>query len=517
MQRSLYNWFDEALNDNIKSPIQTERLACFKPVVDQLKSSGRVDSGTKITLLRLLRDLDSFDYSKLRRLVDHPATQNQPRGDTTTTGDETSGSNYNAAAAAKWSKSLFFVKLVILKFDLKFCSAKEFVELLGKLDNGAIKYIELTHKCRITLRDLDRLSVRNFMGEIEATIESRSDKALVRAELSLKRLADSIHYRLAKQIPSSDSVCVGGGSFNNLKILLQSPVSSSVTASHDTSSASSRFSSSALNTTATTTTSNTTASNFETNTTTTATDDTANTTTDNNDTSTKSSDAVKNGKKHQRRATLNNAKKSAPKPQKEEKKEQLKKKETNKSEEKAKKTGKNTVDDSSDKKQRDATATASKSGKSKSKKTGAGSTGSASDTLNESSGNEHVCTCDKGKNNKQQQHQLKPSSTKNESKEQQQKKDKKIRGKKETTAALERSINADDSSILEFSSRNDSMGGSTTPLTSSPVSSSGSLSAFRFKETVNPKKSGELNGETKKSKNHKSSSKSKKTVHTVVA
>lgn len=265
-QRSLYQWFDESLVDSLKAPIQIERLNCFKTIVDDLKQNGHIDSGTKITFLRLLKDLDSFNYSKLRKLaekttsIDHPpptaatsTTTNYSSSKDTTSVSVSSESSTKRLATLKVS-NLFFCKLVILKFDLKFCSAKEFIDQLNSLDNGALKYIELTNKCKITLRDLDHLSIRNFMGEVEVTIEAKTEKNLYRAELNLKRLADSIHYRLAKKIPSCDTVC-GGGAFNNLKILLQSPPQSVLTTPNDSSIS---FSSSNFNTTTTTTSNNST-------------------------------------------------------------------------------------------------------------------------------------------------------------------------------------------------------------------------------------------------------------------
>lgn len=186
-QRSLYKWFEEKCQTN-------QNLTHFKSIVDTFRANGSIDSGTKITLLTLIKDIDELNFSKLRSV---------------------NSKNSNR-------KNIFFAKLIRLKFDLKLCSAKEFVDLLNKIDNSAIRYIKLTTKTKITFRDMDHLTVRNFMGELEATLESRNEKNLKSAEFYLKRLADAVHYRLAKQIPSSDTM-VGCGSLNSLKILLQSP------------------------------------------------------------------------------------------------------------------------------------------------------------------------------------------------------------------------------------------------------------------------------------------------------
>lgn len=193
-QRSLYQWFDDSLKDIDKSA----RLNLFKQIIEELKENGKVDSGTKIAFMNLLKDIDSFNFSKLRYL--HSKKENKLDS----------------------NKPIFFSKLVKIKFDLKLCSAKEFCELITKIDNCAIKYIQLTNKCKIVIRDPMTLTIRHFMGEIDATIETKNEKYLYRAELSLKRLADAVHYRLAKQIPSCDTM-TSSCSYTNLKVLLQSP------------------------------------------------------------------------------------------------------------------------------------------------------------------------------------------------------------------------------------------------------------------------------------------------------
>lgn len=209
-QRSLYQWFYQSLENTQKNQASAERLTWFKPIIDEIKDNGRVDSGTKITFLSLLRDLDQFNFSKLRQLNEQMK---------------------NKKKTSK-KRNLFFIRLVNLKFDLKLCSVKEFCELINKIDNCAIKYIQLTNKCKIVMRDIEHLTIKHFMGEVEATIEAKSEKILYRAELSLKRLADAVHYRLAKQIPSCDTM-MGNG--NSLKILLQSPPQSIQSTPHDTS------------------------------------------------------------------------------------------------------------------------------------------------------------------------------------------------------------------------------------------------------------------------------------------
>lgn len=195
-QRSLYKWFTESLNDTTKDSIAIERLHCFKQIIEELKDNGNVDSGTKIAFMNLLKDLDSNNFSKLRFL-----------------------NNKNKMNS---SKPMFYSKLVKIKFDLKLCSAKEFCELINKIDNEAIKYIQIMNKCKIVIRDAQTLSIRHFMGEIDTTIEAHNEKFLFKSELSLKRLADAVHYRLAKQIPSGDTI-LSSCSLTNLKVLLQSP------------------------------------------------------------------------------------------------------------------------------------------------------------------------------------------------------------------------------------------------------------------------------------------------------
>ena len=205
-QRALYQWFDDSLVDPQRSAVSVERLTHFKTIVDEFRINGRIDSGTKITFLSLLRDVDSLNFYKLRRVVDEMK---------------------NKKKSSK--RSLFLAKIVKLKFDLSLCSAKEFTELINKIDNCAIKYIQVTNNCKIVMRGVEHLTLRHFMGQVDATIESSSEKNLNRAELSLKRLADAVHYRLVKQLPSCDTMSNFGsnknaiGSYSHFKVLLQSP------------------------------------------------------------------------------------------------------------------------------------------------------------------------------------------------------------------------------------------------------------------------------------------------------
>lgn len=203
-QRKMFDWFEENCN---KEEGKSTGLKNFKSIVEELKQHGYVDSGTKIAFLSLLKDIDSLNFSKLRN----------PKGHHETSTDD----SLNVINDKK--SRIFYAKLVRLKFDLKLCSVKEFIELLSKIDNCAIKYIQIINKCKITLRDVEHLGIRNFMGMLEATIESNFEKNLTRAELNLKRLADSVHYRLAKILPTSEI-----NSLTNVNYLIQSPLNSSL-------------------------------------------------------------------------------------------------------------------------------------------------------------------------------------------------------------------------------------------------------------------------------------------------
>ena len=74
--------------------------------------NGKVDSGTKIAFMNLLKDLDSLNFSQLRHLGKHKENRGMP--------------------------GMFYSKLVRVKFDLKLCSAKEFAELLTKIHHKLI-------------------------------------------------------------------------------------------------------------------------------------------------------------------------------------------------------------------------------------------------------------------------------------------------------------------------------------------------------------------------------------------
>lgn len=207
-QRSLYKWFEEAITDSSKEVAAIEKLGYFKTIVEDLKTNGAIDSGTKISFMELIRDLDRHNYSKLRYL---PNKKN---------------------SSMEGYRPMFYSKLVKIKFDLKLCSAKEFCELINKIDNCAIKYVEKMNECKIMIRDATTLSIRHFMGEIDTTIEASNENVLYSAELSLKRLADAVHYRLAKQIPSCDTI-TSNCSYSSLKVLLQSPPQSLRTSMND--------------------------------------------------------------------------------------------------------------------------------------------------------------------------------------------------------------------------------------------------------------------------------------------
>lgn len=175
-----------------------EKLNFFKDIIDSLHNNGRVDSGTKIKFLKLLKDLTEFNYSKLRRPPMPP-------------------------------RRIFLMKVIKLKFDLKLCSLKEFCTYLNNIDNCAIKYIEHINDCKIYIRDTDDLTIRHFLGEIDATIEGENHNDLSRVETALKRLADAVHYRLMKKMPTASTSMHGVRerlTLTNFPVLLQSPTTS---------------------------------------------------------------------------------------------------------------------------------------------------------------------------------------------------------------------------------------------------------------------------------------------------
>jgi hypothetical protein len=211
----MFDWFEENAAKATDTSTLAGGLRHFKSIVEDLKQQGNVDSGTKIAFLSLLKDIVSLNYSKLRNLKGGSSSEPPLMSST----DDSFRSNAGGNKKCK----LFYAKLVRLKFDLKLCSVKEFIELLSKIDNCAIKYVQIINRCRITLRDVEHLGIRNFMGTLEATIESHFEKNLTRAELNLKRLADSVHYRLAKILPTSEN-----SSLTNVHYLIQSPLNSSL-------------------------------------------------------------------------------------------------------------------------------------------------------------------------------------------------------------------------------------------------------------------------------------------------
>jgi hypothetical protein len=117
----MFTWFEEDASN---------MLSHFKPIVDELKENGCVDSGTKIAFLNLLKDLDAGDEYKLEHL---------------------------AETCERRGKNMFYAKLVMLEFDLKLCSAREFMRLLMTIDQGAFNFIQITNLSRIVLRDEKRL------------------------------------------------------------------------------------------------------------------------------------------------------------------------------------------------------------------------------------------------------------------------------------------------------------------------------------------------------------------------
>lgn len=162
-------------------------MSYFKDIIDELRSNGQIDSGTKIQFLKLLQDLSQFNYSKLRYLPKPP-------------------------------KRRFLMKVVHLKFDLKLSSFKDFCESLQKIDNCAIKYIEYINDSKIYIRDQHSLKIRHFLGEVDATIEASNPKDLQNSEIALKRLADSLNYRLLKKMPSASPLSPRSSSTNALNI-----------------------------------------------------------------------------------------------------------------------------------------------------------------------------------------------------------------------------------------------------------------------------------------------------------
>lgn len=113
----MFDWFERE---------STSALAHFKPIIDELKQHTQIDSGTKIAFLNLLKDLDSGNPYKLEHI------------------DET---------CQRREKNMFYSKLVILKFDLKLCSAREFIKILTTIDQGAFNFIQITNLSQITIRD----------------------------------------------------------------------------------------------------------------------------------------------------------------------------------------------------------------------------------------------------------------------------------------------------------------------------------------------------------------------------
>ena len=183
----------------------------FKPIIDDLQTNGRVDSGTKIQILKLLKEISKFNYTKLRRPPMLPRRR-------------------------------FLVKLIHLKFDLKLCSFKEFSENIQLIDNCALKYIEHINDVRTYIRDRYDLKIRNFLGELDVSIEANTLKDLRNAEVALKRLADSYNYRLSKSVEpvtptraknTTTILKIGIGSNLSLNNIPQMPLQSPTTSTPD--------------------------------------------------------------------------------------------------------------------------------------------------------------------------------------------------------------------------------------------------------------------------------------------
>ena len=161
----MFSWFENVFKGNDAKLVY--KLQYFKTLIDDLHLNGRVDSGTKIQILKLIKETSRSNFTKLRRPPKSPRRR-------------------------------FLVKLIHLKFDLKLCSFKVFSDNIQTIDNCALKYIEHINDVKTFIRDQHDLKIRNFLGELDVTIEANTLKDLRSAETALKRLAESYNYRLAK-------------------------------------------------------------------------------------------------------------------------------------------------------------------------------------------------------------------------------------------------------------------------------------------------------------------------------
>lgn len=165
-QKELFDWFD------FESENPSSLLVHFKSIIQEFKINGNIDSGTKIKFIQLLKDLSSKNVRRLRNLPEN----------------------------------LFVMKVIQIKFDLNLTSLKDFCDSLNAIDNCALKYIEYVNDCKIYLREENDLKLRNFLGEVDASIEARSVKELKIAEQSLRQLVQSLNYRLTKKIPTLEPI-----------------------------------------------------------------------------------------------------------------------------------------------------------------------------------------------------------------------------------------------------------------------------------------------------------------------
>jgi hypothetical protein len=171
-QDKLYNWFEKE-TQNSENQARASKLACFKAVVTDLRQNGRIDSGTKIEFLKLLKD------ASMRKYADLSAMPLRPR-------------------------RAFLMKVIQLKFDLNLCSHKEFCDYLKTIDNSVIKYIEHINRFKAFIRDRNDLKIRNFLGACDVSIEVDDMRDLNGAITAVRQLGDSVLYRLSKKIPTDD-------------------------------------------------------------------------------------------------------------------------------------------------------------------------------------------------------------------------------------------------------------------------------------------------------------------------
>jgi hypothetical protein len=199
-QQFLFSWFENIFISDDQKLVY--KLQYFKSLIDDLHSNGSVDSGTKIQILKLIKETSRSNFTKLRR-------------------------------PPKLPRRRFLVKYIHLKFDLKLCSFKVFCDNIQTIDSCALKYIEHVNDVKTYLRDKNDLKIRNFLGELDVTIEANTLKDLRNAEISIKRLAESYSYRLVKTVEQltlnrvkSTKTLLKIGVDSNFQPPLQSPTTS---------------------------------------------------------------------------------------------------------------------------------------------------------------------------------------------------------------------------------------------------------------------------------------------------